>query len=472
MKKNNSLIFSSFLYIFGNILVSGLSFITTPIFTRLLTPEEYGIATVFLTWINLFTTFIGLQTMSTIPVAKMKFEKKEFNEYLSSILFLSTLSFIFIMIICLILKNKISIALKLPNFLIYILLIQSFFNYALEFYNNYLIQSKKASKSFILSVCYSFCTVLLSVLLVSNMSNQRYLGKIFGNAIVTFIIGVISYCIIMFKGKKIFSKKYWKYCLPLSIPVIFHILAGLILSQSDRVMIQQLSGNTEAGLYSFAYSIATVVSMFTTATNNAWVPWYYENTKFKKINCLKIISKKYILLFSFGTCIIMLIIPEIIRVLSPEEYWSVGPIIVLIIFGIYFSFLCNFAVNYEFYSQNTRWIAVGSICAAAVNVGLNLLLIPKFGGMGAAVATLISYFALFVFHNIIAARLGGFNISKRLYLYGIGIVSVGFIVINLTYDFPILRWIIILLLGFGLIYFNRKVIKEQLKRYLKKDKTQ
>lgn len=167
---------------------------------------------------------------------------------------------------------------------------------------------------------------------------------------------------------------------------------------------------------------------------------------------------------------IMLLTPEVMKILGPKEYWVAGRIIATVIFGIYFNFLYTFAVNYELYSQNTRWIAVGSICAAGVNVVLNLLLIPQFGGMGAAVATLISYFALFVFHNIIATRLGGFNISKRLYLYGIGIVSIGFIVINLTYDFPILRWIIILLLGFGLVYFNRKMIKEQVNQYLKKDK--
>ena len=251
-----------------------------------------------------------------------------------------------------------------------------------------------------------------------------------------------------------------------------HLLSGLVLGQSDRVMLQSMSGNYEAGIYSFAYTIASVLSLLWNATNNAWVPWYYENTKVNNTKGINQLAKKYILLFSIGTCAIMLMTPEVMKILGPEEYWSAGRVIAMVVYGIYFNFLYTFAVNYEFYSQNTRWIAVGSICAAGVNVGLNLLLIPQFGGMGAAVATLISYFVLFVFHNIIATRLGGFNISKRLYLYGIGIVSVGFIVINLTYDLPVLRWIIILLLGFGLIYFNRIVIKEQINRYLKKEKNE
>lgn len=302
------------------------------------------------------------------------------------------------------------------------------------------------------------------------MDTDRYYGKILGNAIIACLFGLCLYFVIMAKGKKLISLKYWKYCLPLALPIILHLLSGLVLGQSDRVMLQSMSGNYEAGIYSFAYTIASVLSLLWSATNNAWVPWYYENTKAQNTKSINQLAKKYILLFSIGTCAIMLMTPEVMKILGPQEYWSAGRVIAMVVFGIYFNFLYSFPTNYEFYTQNTRWIAVGSICAAAVNVGLNLLLIPQFGGMGAAVATLISYFALFVFHNIIATRLGGFNISKRLYLYGIGIVSVGFIVINLTYDFPILRWIIILLLGFGLVYFNRKVIKEQISRYLKRDK--
>lgn len=470
MKTKNSFLSSSIIYVFGSFLTSGLAFITTPIFTRLLTPEDYGITSVFATWVSVFTVFIGVQSASTIATAHIYFEKKEFNQYLSSILFLSTISFGVISVICFVFKYQIASLLNLSIGLLVILVLQSFLGYVQQFYNAYLIQTQMPLQSLILSVSYSFSTVGLSLFLIFNMETSRYYGKILGNAIIACLIGLCLYFVIMAKGRKIISLKYWKYCLTLALPIILHQLSSLVLGQSDRVMLQSIAGNYEAGIYSFAYTIACILSLLFNATNNAWAPWYYENTKTKNILGINQFARKYILLFSFGTCAIMLMTPEVMKILGPQEYWSAGRVIAMVVFGIYFNFLYTFAVNYEFYSQNTRWIAVGSICAAVVNVGLNLLLIPQFGGMGAAVATLISYFALFVFHNIIATRLGGFNISKRLYLYGIGIVSVGFIVINLTYDFPILRWIIILLLGFGLVYFNRKMIKEQINRYLKKGK--
>ncbi len=463
---------SSIIYVLGSFLNSGLAFITTPVFTRLLTPEDYGITSVYAVWVTVFSIFIGLQTSSTIPIACIQFDKKAINQYLSTTLFLSTISFIMISLFIMVLEKTIISLLNISFLLLFILLMESFFNYVKQFYNTYLIQTKQPIKSLLLSVGYSILSVGLSLFLIITWNEEHYFSKIIGTAFVTCLFGICLYILIIKRGKKLVLLKYWRFCLPLAFPVILHLLSTFILGQSDHVMIQNMLGNYEAGIYSFACSISNILAILCSATNNAWVPWYYENTKANNTKGINQLAKKYILLFSLGTCAIMLMSPEVMKILGPEEYWSAGRVIAMVVFGIYFNFLYTFAVNYEFYSQNTRWIAVGSICAAAVNIGLNLLLIPQFGGMGAAVATLISYFALFVFHNIIATRLGGFNISKRLYLYGIGIVSVGFTVINLTYDFPVLRWIIILLLGFGLIYFNRKVIEEQLKRYLKKDKIQ
>lgn len=468
MKVKNSFLSSSIIYILGSFLTGGLAFITTPIFTRLLTPEDYGITSVFATWVSVFTIFIGVQSASTIATAHIRFKKEEFNQYLSSILFLSTISFAIVGGVCFVFKYQIASLLNLSIGLLVILILQSFLGYVQQFYNAYLIQTKKPLQSLILSVSYSFLTIGLSLFIIFNMNNDKYYGKILGNAVVACLFGLCLYFVIMVKGKKIVSIKYWKYCLPLALPIILHQLSGLVLGQSDRVMLQNLSGNFEAGIYSFAYTIASILSLLFSATNNAWVPWYFDNTKVRNTKNINQLAKKYILLFSLGTCAIMLMTPEVMKILGPEEYWSAGRVIAMVVFGIYFNFLYTFAVNYEFYSQNTRWIAVGSICAAGVNVGLNLLLIPQFGGMGAAVATLISYFALFVFHNIIATRLGGFNISKRLYLYGIGIVSVGFIVINLTYDFPVLRWIIIVIFGCSLVCFNKKNLKEIIERALKR----
>ena len=156
MKNKNSFLSSSIIYILGSFLTSGLVFITTPIFTRLLTPEDYGITSVFATWVGVFTVFIGVQTSSTIAVAHIHYNKKEFNQYLSSILFLSTICFGIISSICFVFKYQIANLLNLSIGLLVILVLQSFLGYVQQFYNAYLIQTKKPLQSLIISVSYSF----------------------------------------------------------------------------------------------------------------------------------------------------------------------------------------------------------------------------------------------------------------------------------------------------------------------------
>ncbi|MEG2716128.1 MAG: polysaccharide biosynthesis C-terminal domain-containing protein, partial [Eubacterium sp.] len=178
-------------------------------------------------------------------------------------------------------------------------------------------------------------------------------------------------------------------------------------------------------------------------------------------------AKRYIILISFGACAIMLMTPEVMKILGPEQYWVAGRLISIVILGIYFYFLSVFFTNYELYRENTKWIAIGTIAAAIVNISLNMFLIPIWGGVGAAIATFVSYFALFIFHGMIVNKIGGFNISKKSYFYGIGIVSFGFIIINITYTLPLLRWLIIVLLAVALIYWNRKTVQQIIHKIFK-----
>ena len=83
----------------GKFFLQGIIFFTTPIFTRILTPADYGITSLFNTWVSICTLLIGLQTYGTIGNARLKFVKEEFNKYLSSILTISVISFVILLVV-------------------------------------------------------------------------------------------------------------------------------------------------------------------------------------------------------------------------------------------------------------------------------------------------------------------------------------------------------------------------------------
>ena len=444
--KNNFLIKSAFIYMIGSFLSAGLAFLTTPIFTRILSVSEYGMVAIFITWVNIFIIIGGLETESTIPIANIKYNKIEFNSYLSSILLLSSLSFILFSLIIFIFSNAIVSMLGLSMLLLVILIFQSFFAYVQQFYNSYLIQTKKPLKSIILVASFSILSTLLSIAFVIFFRDDKYIGQILGKAIIVVIYGIVVYFIIIKKSKPKINLQYWKFCLTLSIPIIFHLLSATMLSQADRIMLQMYNGFSEAGIYSFAYIIATILAILWQATNKAWVPWYFEQTKNNNTSTINEFAREYVLLFSLATISLMLLVPEITMILGPNSYSGGEKITLIVMLGIYFNFLYSFFSNFEFYKEKTKWIAIGTIGAAIINILINLLLIPTMGIIGAAIATLISYIMLFVFHAIIATRLEGYNIKLSIIIKNIGLILISFSVILFIIDYPIIRGVVLVVI--------------------------
>ena len=122
-------------------------------------------------------------------------------------------------------------------------------------------------------------------------------------------------------------------------------------------------------------------------------------------------------------------------------------------------FLYSFPANYEFYNAKTKLISIGTICAAIINIVCNFIFIPVYAGIGAAIATLISFVFLFVFHEIIARFIiKNYDYKFTVYLKGLFPVITVSVMFYGTQDFWYIRWGIGVVLG---IYLLRRIIKNR-----------
>ena len=97
----------------------------------------------------------------------------------------------------------------------------------------------------------------------------------------------------------------------------------------------------------------------------------------------------------------MLISPELVRLLGPEEYREGTVLIPIIIVSYIFQFMYTLLVNVQFYEKKNYYVPIGTTIAAALNIVLNIIFIPRYGYQAAAVTTLISYIVLFILHYIV-----------------------------------------------------------------------
>lgn len=444
-------------YIIGNYLLKGITFLSAPIFTRLLTTEEYGKFGAYMSYEGILYIIIGLALHSSITNAKYKY-KERFEEYVSSAVLLTGISTVSWIVLANVLYNLYGGFVDLPRTVINILLLHCFGSAMLQFFNSYVSLSYRVKAFLKLTMINALSNMALSiVLLLTFFNNSRFLGRVIGAAFPLFAIAV--YIVLWFfkKSKPTVNVQYWKFGLRYSLPIIPHGISQVILSSFDRIMIDGMIGSFSAGLYSFAYTINSLVMVFATSLDRVWKPWFYERMDKKEYDVIKRQATKYALGIAIFTALVVMASPEVIMILGAEQYWGTANCVIPVVIGGFFSYIYTIPVYVEYFYGKTKCIAVGSMLAAGINVLLNYIFIPQYGYIAAAYTTLVTYILYFVFHYILAIKIHGECLfsSVKLLLIGIGIIVVGLVGLILQ-DYFAVRFIIdICLLVLALLWADK-----------------
>ena len=386
-------------YTITDFILKGMAFITIPIYTRLLNLEEYGIVSVYMTFVSIFMIITGLDLHASIGTGINDF-KKDKNKFLSSVLFLSFLSFAIFFVIGYVGKDYFSKVVNIKSNVFILAIISGYLTFVITFYNMIKVFEKDYKKKSLISLINASLNIALSVMLLLIITNNKYLGRIYGDLFSKLFLALILFMVIISKGRKLIWLKAWKYSLMIGLPLILHNLSGIILAQFDRLAIQKIIDSESVGLYSYAYNLGMVPLIVLGALNLAWVPWFYEkmyNTEGKEVN---IKSRYYNEFFLVLLCLMFILIPELGLIMAPSSYNASLVIIPIIITSYYMQFLYTLYVNFAFFYKKTGSISLGTVLAGTINIVLNVLLIPKYGYEIAAITTLVSYFFLLLFHAL------------------------------------------------------------------------
>ena len=448
MKNKNQTVFYNIL---STIILQGVAFFTTPLFSRLLGTENYGIVSVYTAWVQVISITFGLQTMVTIPIAQNEYSTEKQETYQSSVLLMSVVSFMTLGGIALLLPESLWMQVKLSRFMLLLIILQAFGTFCVNFLNMKQIYEWNAGRNFALAMTTTFSTVILAFILVHRMSSKdNYWGYLIGYAVPYFVLAVLICIYILRNGKRGEWFKYWKFCIVISFPVILHGLSNILLSQSDRIMLQQLLDNSITGVYSLALTFGSVLAAIYSALNNSWVPFFYQYMGEERYDRLKHHEKNYLELFTVLTIGFMLLSTEVYQIFAGREYWDGIRYLPIIAMSNYFTFLYSFPVNYEFCKKRTSIVAIGTVLSACCNIFLNLILIRHVGAIGAAIATLVSHILLFVFHHLLSFYVinkGDYPFRFREFLPYLLSVLCAVTVVYVIADYSILRFMIAMILG-------------------------
>ena len=463
--KNLSIVAKATLwFLFCTILQKGVSFFLTPIFTRLLTTEEYGLYIVYASWIEIFTIFTTLRlNWATFNkgMSKYKNDRDSYTSTMQTITFLLTcVVFIFYLLF----REQVNALTELPTAVMVAMFTVLAVSPATEFWtvrNRYEYNYRPiVFRTVFMTVISAIACVIVVVL--SSESKKGY-GLIYCSATVSVCFGLFFFIYNLRKSNCVFNKEYAGFALSFSLPLLLHYVSQYTLGHFDRIMIQKMVGKSAVGIYGVAYSIGSLIRLVTVNLNRAIVPWQYECLEKREYKKLDDAMFGILLVVAGISFVFSCFAPEILRLYASEEYYSGIYVIPPVSMGLYFSFLYTIFANTEFYFEKNKFSMFISLPVAGLNILLNFIGIHLFGYIAAAYTTLICYIVFSFSHyfymkkSIMASeKIEKIFEFKRILILSIFVLIVGFAIIYL-YNSYVIRYCIIAFVAI-VTYCNRKKV--------------
>lgn len=442
-------------------LLMGVNFFTTPVFTRLLDPAQYGKYNVFSSWATILLPVVCLETYSCIGLGKHDYEN-EYSKFIRNIFIFGCSSSLLFLVIGVFFSKKLSALLGFSKNIFIVMLAFSIAQYIVEFIKSVFTYEKKAGSNLIISAVLVILSSILSVILIKYVRfGELFEGRAYGASIPYFIVALIGIIVVITKTKGSIDFSIWKYSFLYGYPIVFHQLSHSALGQANKLLLEYLGyAGVTVGVYSFFQVFSSVVSTVLFAFNNSWVPFYYDDLNNKNFNNLSIRVRNYIELFTVISIGFVLLSREVCVFFAPKEYMSGINLIPLFVCITYLTFMYQFPVNFEYYNKKTKLITAGTIIAGICNIFLNYILVPIYGMYGAAMSSLISYLLLFIVHFLMAKRIREmrFHVSLKDFAIPVCFLLASIFMFYILKDLWFIRWTVGAAIG---MYELLKIIKRK-----------
>ncbi len=399
-------------YLPAQVVPAIVGFFSIPIITRLFPPADYGNYILVIATVSILTAITGWLSRSIIRFYPVYERDGKLNEFYSTIIkwlfiSISALAFIFLIVVF---ATKHS----LTNQLYYLMLIGTLVFISSAFFEtlqHFIRAKRKVSWYSVFSLWKSITTLGIGIALVIGFKygiEGLLWGAVLSSVIALpllwkFSIGGASF------GTKGISLELTKEMGGYSFPLVAAGLSAWILSLSDRYVLEFFRGAHEVGIYSVSYaiseySILLLASLFMLSGGPiGMIVWEKEGVE-KSQEFVSKVTRYYLLVILPAVVGLSVLAKPLIGIFVAQEYYEGHIIVPLVTVGVFLLGLRQRFQSGLIYYKKTYLSMFCVISSALLNLGLNFLLIPKYGYKAAAITTLVSYATLLVLEIVISRR--------------------------------------------------------------------
>lgn len=372
-----------------------------PILTRMLTPSDYGTVAMFGIVLSILGAFTGLSVHGAVGIRYFQLEKKVLAEYVGAcigILLISTsLTFLFVMLF----RKWLAMISGVPSDWLLIAVVLSGFQFLGNIRLSLWQASGAAKKYGAYQITQSLLNAIVSLILILVVG-MAWEGRALSQSIVSILFGIIALwwlfkdsLLRVSKGCRIHSRD----ALNFGIPLIPHVIGGLLIVTVDRFIIVKLLDVAHAGIYMVALQLGQAIGLVTESFNKAYAPWLMKNlSKPSEVLLISIVRKTYLyfIVVLTAAAVFGTLAPIIIDFWVGKSFRSAGEVVIYICLGFALNGCYYMVTNYIFFESKTKMLALITFVSSLINIPLMFILVKHNGIVGAGQAFMFSQAVSFI----------------------------------------------------------------------------
>lgn len=449
-----------------SIVQRGISVISMPIFTRMLSTDEYGMYSLYTSWYLLFSFVVTLNLASDVFNKGLIDYEGERSQYSTSQSTLITALSVCFYCVYLLLRGPINSFTGMGTLLTSLMVLDIYVTSMVSLWYARKRFDYSYRPLFAVTVGISLTSVLVGIVAVwLAPEDWKVVARVASNILPYFLVAVVVIVNFLRNSRKLFNKKWWKQSIGMGVPLVPHYASQVLLNQSDKVLISWFMGMTSVAIYGIAHSAALLLVMVNNGINSSFVPWLYGKLKRHDYGSIAGIANLLsLIVLAFVFCL-MLLAPECVAILATDDYrdaiWCIPPIAT----GVVTSFIYTLFVNVEIYYGKSGYVAIASALSAVLNVALNYLVIPIFGYIGSAYVTALCYLATLVLHYVfMRLTLRDAGVEHKVYdsrfLFVVCTITFACAFVSIAlYQVGVVRYAVIVILVFVLFMLRKKIVR-------------
>lgn len=458
---------ASLWFLICNALQSGIGFLTMPFFTRLMSPEQYGLLAFYNSWLAILSIFATLNVSAGVFNNGMVNFPKTRRAYLSSMHTLVVLGSLGCFVAIYAITTFGYDFIKLSTGMLVAMFVQILSGAVFSLWSAYQRYEYRYKALVIMTALYSVVVTFLALLAVVWVEDDaaKALARVSVGAAGSFVLAFFLWALDLRAGRTPVSIKYWKYALKFNIPLIPHYLAMVLLGQIDRIAVLEIVGARAAAMYSVALSLGIAMNLVVNALASSMTPWMYEKLKARGYEGIAAKFNNGVFTVALLAFLLSLVAPELMRIAAPPQYQEAVYVVPFVASSAIFLFVYSLFANFEFFYFANKFVAIASVGAAVLKIILNVVFIPMFGMYAAGWTTLACYMIFALAHTLFARVVCGRELGvdrglvfKPLQIWGIAIVAtVASICSIFAYDVASVRYVTIAVVTVGVFMFRNQI---------------